>query len=692
MNLQEPLLSALLPLAFEPRWHPVCSLAVAPDLPDTWWTEVQCALGLTTDGEGWAAVPDDVSSALASLYAQRFPRRYRQDVLGRSESALRAGDLRGGLELLHSVGEIAAASRHLEAWMNERIRAGEHRRVQELVESLPENWIDARNRAIYWGAVISDTDRARAADARLQVRQAYDAGEHDPRLIYALAYGLQLDGQYAQALRHLDEALEAGVSGRDRLVLLQLRVMVVGYLGRVEEQVTAAGELVREAALQHDGYFQALGHVTLGYAREDAGTLADAEEHYQHAIRLLRQAGQVPQLATLLNNYSQSLGAAGRPAEALQRLEEAQALPGLAPRHLGWLALSRALVHHQYGQHVDALTSARRAAELLREAHLPGDEHRALLVEAEQLTLVGDHDLAHQRLREARALGVDSPADQGQQEFAGGVLAWSEGQPGAAQGALEGVLDHLEPWDSARAHLYLIAARLAQGAEPGVRALDEALTGCGTDAPLLTDAAALGSALTWLRRQPGWEARLTAVFGAPALAGRVPLHLQLLGPLQVLGPTGPLRFPLRRSAELLVVLALHGAATRQQLIAALWEGEATPRVVDSYKKTLRGLRETLRPLLPEGIDPVPVEGGLHRLHGLFDVSTSWLPPSFFPAPALQQRGPIEVRGAFAADAQGPWADDVRAEIHERLHVALSAREQAGDLTVLHALGVCRGLL
>ncbi len=107
---------------------------------------------------------------------------------------------------------------------------------------------------------------------------------------------------------------------------------------------------------------------------------------------------------------------------------------------------------------------------------------------------------------------------------------------------------------------------------------------------------------------------------------------------------GHLRFPLRRSAELLTYLALYGPATRQQLLAALWEGAPDSKMVDLFKKTLRCLCETLRLLLPAGTAPVLIENGKHTLHPLLDVTAAWLPGDLFPAPAVRRGGPVEVRG------------------------------------------------
>ncbi|QFP75711.1 hypothetical protein [Deinococcus sp. AJ005] len=99
----------------------------------------------------------------------------------------------------------------------------------------------------------------------------------------------------------------------------------------------------------------------------------------------------------------------------------------------------------------------------------------------------------------------------------------------------------------------------------------------------------------------------------------------------------------------------------------------------------------MRLLLPAGTAPVLIENGKHTLHPLLDVTAAWLPSDLFPAPAVRRGGPVEVRGAFLADAQGPWVDDVRAGVQQRLCAELERRAADHDASVLNALRVARGL-
>ncbi|MDL2342972.1 hypothetical protein QOL99_02285 [Deinococcus sp. MIMF12] len=681
---------ALLPLAFERVWHPVRSLQVAPDLPDGWWQAVITTLHLTPSPDGTVEVPESLRTQLTQRLATEQPHVYREAARRASREAHQQGDIRRAVALLHDIGDAEAADLLLEDWLSDRINASEHELAQHTIETLLPQQVGPRARAAYWISVMVSAPREQAATARHEVQAAYDAGEHNPRLLHTLSYALQYDGHYALALQVVEQGLKAGATGLDRLRLTHQKSMCLSYLARHEEHLAAAQDLLEEAQRQGNVSFTASAHATLAYAHEDLGDWDTAEVHYQRGAQLFRRISQTRLLATLLNNYAQSLAGRGRPVEAFQLLDEADALPETTLIHHAWIALSRAIVQHHSGLHSEALVTARRASELLAEAHLPGDELVALLIEAERLALDGQLEEAQQRLREAQAMRSDDPANVAALDLTAAVLAYVTGQIERAKALLEASLTpDLPAWDQARAHAYLAAIAYREGQSPDLDALAQALT--LTDAPLLTDALALRPFLSWLGTQPEWAERVTQVFAQSRPAGQIPLRLELFGPIEVHGPSRRVAFKTRRAAELLAFLALNGPARRRDLLAGLWEGIPDKLTVDLFKKTLKHLRVALDELLPPEADPVPVSSGIYSLHPLLEIRTAWLPGGLFPAPDVRQSGELTIRGAFLADAQGPWADDLREEVHQQLRTALAERGTAGDPTATRLLAQVRGL-
>lgn len=684
----ERILDALLPLAFEESWHPVRSLEQASHLPDGWWAMVQ---PLMTSVDGHERPRPEVLAYLHTLWQTRFPHRYRDVAIIHANALMDRGDLIPGIELLLSVGAAEPARRRTEAWLNDRIRAGEFHIARDLLHVLPDDAWDIRVKAAAAVIRLHGGNPESAAAVRQDLQALFDAGERDGRFMYTLAYAFQLDGQYERALGLTEQAIRGDVEGHDQVTLLQLQSVLLGYLGRLDEQVATSRALIAAARSEHDLYFESVGLASLGYALEDLGDLPAAEEQYRQAVRLMQRLGQGPQQATLLNNWAQSLTLAHRPLEALRRLDQAAALQGLHVRHHGWLAVSRASLHHKNGDHVAAVREARRARRLLSEAHLPGDEQWACRIEAEACAATGDLKGAAEAAGQAQDIAAASPSDEAGLAMTLGVIKVLGGTSAEARTAFENVTaGDLHPWDQARLQLYLLDIDLQQGRPPDTASLADTLRLAGGDTPLRTDLAHLTHARTWLLGAPEWRDRtVKALANTPDQEG-VPLHLDLLGPLQGFGPEGPLNFRLRRALELLAVLVLQGPQSRAQLMARLWEEVPDMKLIDVFKKTLKALRDTLKPLLPPDEDAVIVEGGLYHLNPHFLVSLPWLPPAC-PTKGVRVQGRLLVRGPFASDANGPWADDLREEAHRALYHELDARVHAGEVDLADALAILKGL-
>lgn len=689
-RLGDDLRRALLPLAFQDTWHPVHALELAPDLPDGWFTLVVQTLGLTHVGDA-ATVPEAIQMELARQLAVERPRLYRELARKASDAAAQRGNIQRAITLLRASGDTARAEAVLADWVMDRNLASQFCTLRETLAELPNDWLSPRVQAAIWQAWIREGGEA-ATQARRNAQAVYEAGERNARLLYVLVLGHNFDGQHTLALSVADEALAAGCTGNDLLNLLQQRAMALGYLGRDAEHLAAAQALLDEATAQHHLPHLASAHASLGYAHEDAGDLETAEWHLQRALATCDRCSDWRQLVVVGNNYAQFLAASGRPTEAIQQLDRAEKHVGAHAAQTAWLTLTRAMVHHQYGMHAQALISTHLAAQAARAAHLPTYELTARLLAAERLALDGQPAQARRQHRAARALCPDDPNSLAQCGFTGAVLHFHAGAVPQALKAFQAAATDpaLNAWDRPRALLHLIALQLQQGEDPSTTGIEEALAAAGTDAPLLTDLPALQPALTWLQRQPGWAQRLDTLFEAPTLGGSVPLRFELCGPLQVHGRDGAVRFPLKRAGELFVYLALHGPSSRRSLLVALL-GEATEQKADLLKKVLKALREALAPLLPPGADPVTVHGGRYQLNPLFTLSTSWLPTGLFPAPGVRTSGPVRVEGPFLPGAQGRWAEDLQAEVHEQLLLDLEQREQAGDPTVRAALQVVRTL-
>ncbi|TSA80599.1 tetratricopeptide repeat protein [Deinococcus detaillensis] len=601
-------------------------------------------------------------------------------------------DIRQEIGALREAGDLAAAAELLEDHVGKLMNLNDHAGAQALINSLPDVWVNPRVRAMYWLSQRKGGTREEAVQARQEAETAYEAGERNFRLIYFVADTRQLDGLDDLAMQVMLEGLQMELQPTDRMLLLHVYAATLLSLGEALAARGSAQEMLqlaqRNGKSRHVGIANAL--IAESYSHES--NVAEAQRYFLRSLHILRRLGDQGQLVVHLNNYAQNLIDWGRPREAEQALAEARELPVRSTRHRGWLALSTAILHHQYGMHSAALASTAHAVALLCEAELPGSEITARLMGAERLAFDGQPHAAQEALQNAQARIGEDRRYQAQTYLTAGVLAWTKGDTVEAEQQFDRAqeMEHLlVTWDQARLPLYRIALARRGGQIPGTAALDAALETAHNDYPLVTDAPVMADTLRWLGEQPGWRERLEAVFSQP-LEGTVAVRLELLGPLEVYAGRDVLRFPLKRAGELLAFLALHGPASRSDILNALFEARTDDKTTDNFKKTLRALRAVLEPLLPEGTEPVQLERQRYRLNPLLDVSVSWVPPSF-PAPGVRQSGPIAVRGQFLAAARGEWVAEVRSEVHALLRAHLEQAAAEGNPTVQAVLRMVRAL-
>lgn len=675
-NLDADLCQALLPLAFESTWHSTGSLELAPDLPEGWFRQVTRALDLEVV-DGHAQVPEALQQVMRLRLGEERPRLYRELAIAAAERAFAADEVFAGMTLLRTGGLQRQAEAALVAWISRHDLANSFAVVNEQLEALPQDWLSPRVRGAWGHAQVRQGGEV-GKRARRQLQAAYDAGERDTEVMYALLLARNFDGQNELALALAAELLTQGVTGLELLRVLHQRAAALLDLGRRDEHRAAAHQLIEAASQQGRLDYLAAGHAALAYASEEERQWEEAEWHYERAIALNEQVGNSRQLVVLLNNYAQVLIQAGRPALARLRLEQLRPhLSGHAAQR-AWVALTRAMLDHQYGEHLAAIASSAAAVDAAGEAHLPAYEFSARLIQAERLALDGQLEAARRTLREARSLlSAGDSSDAAAYAFTSAVVQALSGEAERASTRFTGLTTNtsLNPWDQVRVQLYLAEHALEQNQTPDLEHLERPLTVAGHDAPLRTDAPRLQRAMTWLAGQPGWAERLAAALET-APSGTVLIHFELCAPLIVHHQGAALRFPLQRSAELLAYLALHGPTTRQNLMMALL-GKTDESGADHFKKILKGLRTALAPLLPPGTEPVQIEQRRYRLHPLLCLTTSWYPATLFPAATLQVRGPLTVTSSFLSEARGPWVESLAQDVHEELAHHLEAQHRLG---------------
>lgn len=263
--------------------------------------------------------------------------------------------------------------------------------------------------------------------------------------------------------------------------------------------------------------------------------------------------------------------------------------------------------------------------------------------------------------REIEALRPAQEFDTVTQTFYLGLLAFERHRFAEAEAAFERVARGVALFDGfrLRSNAFLTYCRWSKG-QPLLEAssdLLEVLAHIGGELALAIDADRLASLYAAFAAQElgGGAARRLALRARPVL------RLQLLGEFTLRVNTTEVHIRLRKARELLALLVVRGPATRDQLMTALWDGEARPELGSYFKQALHGLRESLRPLLAQGHDPVPWSGGQYRLSERFDVHSDVVQlKRWGQLNSAQQRQLVEATsGAFLPEATTEWASEER---------------------------------
>ncbi|GGR78406.1 hypothetical protein [Deinococcus sedimenti] len=263
--------------------------------------------------------------------------------------------------------------------------------------------------------------------------------------------------------------------------------------------------------------------------------------------------------------------------------------------------------------------------------------------------------------REIEALRPAQEFDTVTQTFYLGLLAFEQHRFEHAEQCFERVARGVALFDGfrLRSHAFLTYCRWSKGWSLLEASADllEVLTHIGGELALAIDADRLASLYAAFADQElgGGAARRLSLRARPVL------RLQLLGEFSLQVNTTEVQIRLRKARELLALLVLRGPSTRDQLMTALWDGEARRELGSYFKQTVHALRDALRPLLPPGTEPVVWSGGQYRLTERFDVHSDALHlKRWGQLNRAHQRQLVDViPGQFLPEASTEWAAEER---------------------------------
>jgi tetratricopeptide (TPR) repeat protein len=159
--------------------------------------------------------------------------------------------------------------------------------------------------------------------------QSY-AEEHHTPVVNCLIYGAMCEwhlGHIASFQANMDEAISLATELNDKNSLalaLQCAAMIASY--NTAEVERLASELIELSTRHHFSHWLTVGTMLRGWARSASGDTAEGIPWIEHGIRGFRATGTVTGLPFWLAVKAQALHLAGRSSEAVEAINEAEAL------------------------------------------------------------------------------------------------------------------------------------------------------------------------------------------------------------------------------------------------------------------------------------------------------------------------------------------------------------------------------
>lgn len=561
-----------------------------------------------------------------------------------------------------------------------QLAAGRNQQLlRRVLQALPAPLLDSHLASLLAFSLI-ETGEAAAGEATLRAVTL-----DDPQNVWVLCVRSVLAGRWSQHEQQLtlaDAGLALAVDPAPRLSLLKSRCVALLNLGRYAEGTDAARMVVAEAEQQCDVSRLGDSLTILQFALLTQGAWAEREDVIRRALELHRSLQQplhaLPHQTDLADIYR----ARGESGQAQAMIDAAMTVAAAHPSaHLAYLREVQADLHFWQRDFQQAAQAYQDALDLCGQYSVVMIAARLWLKLSDAASHLPDPVLAEDARLKGRALAQSAP------RWIEPFVALRDGQRALTAGHLEEARVHLmqaatgslERTHQARAAALLaeVAQRLGAGSSDAIETLFAALDALGTDDVLLADRELLPHLLTAGDLTAAQRRRLHAVVRPAPSATLDALRVATLGGVRITFRDQPVKLNLSKAVELLVWLALNGAASRDRIVDALWDGSNDQRHLDYFRVAVKRLREGLTAACGYSASPVLFEHGQYALadHVHVDLDLNCL------RRALEDREPAQLQGALAL-CRGDFAPEFYAEWAEE--VRFKARDMA--VTVALALG------
>ncbi len=656
-------------------WSEESAVTVGCQMPKGWLRKaVDIGLPLTPlDAKNYR--PHTV--LIEALEAELSQNLERHAVLHKAVAvkAEQAGDLLRAVHHFQRAKDFVEACRLAEIIVATAVDREEYALIRQLLEGFVQSTLSTRLKLRLVHTWINTGEVNQATDLLQQVR---DSGSQDPMMFLMFAVLSYRQGHYEHQLEFVELGLSLQPETRLQVSLLLSKSAALSELSRIVEDVIVAEQAVRIAENYGGRSLLATAWSVLAASYGAADKRPECKRAFHQSLERFAQLNMPMRQLANYNNFANYLSEWGQLEEALSNAQQGIEISRRNPDF--WLPLllaTRAIQFLRLGQFPEAILDFGEAIKLCPDFGLEGFGYNYQLLMIQALVLVGRIDEARQTLKEAQLERPDDASIQlSRLCFSEGLVAFFEGDFATAKHHFSTITEDFDRYDAPRVTAYLleIARREGKLTRVMVAKLKTQLDDLGHREPLRMDVLPLrGLFDECVRRR--WFAELFKPFAvlAPEILQPVSkpvLSIKTFGMMQLEINAQPIKLPFAKTAEILVWLALHGVATRDEIIRAIFGDPQSSSNLEYFKIAIRKLRSALSEHPEMRFNPLLYENGAYQINPELEVQLDaadfeCIEPSISTDPVLLARVVQTYLGDFMPKIKTEWVLEKRSAFQEK---------------------------
>lgn len=421
----------------------------------------------------------------------------------------------------------------------------------------------------------------------------------------------------------LERGLEIADNDQDRGRLRRLRAFVLFRTQRYQEALSECDFLL-QSAMESQNYWET-ARLYIYYANIyfDLGHNQLSEEYYWKALEISRSHQFDTITAQIAQNFAPTLMEVNRPIEGIALLNEALKIP--SEILLIWepsLFGMRGALHEYMGLFELAIQDYEKTIELAEKYGMQDAVLRHTMAIVISASMSNNVDLARKNLALVEIqLNQNEESNIAYYNQCLGLYNLATNNLEKAREAFIAMdIPVLTDWERAQIPFFLAEISRRQGTPhfKEIQTAFERLDSIKSDAPLYALNRSFYDLMLHCIQENWYTERLKPIIKQRddllnSFTSCYKIHLQGFNRLNVTSSSKSLKVSLKKSLELLVLLALRKKQTRDQLIDQLWDGKNNEKIQDHFRVLIRKLRSDLSKAFDTSLDLVPYQNGMYSL-------------------------------------------------------------------------------